>query len=91
MVRDLAFLQTWSIPQFKQLNGIERIDIKRNEKTQKLFFVYGLETGTCSKKAESGEIDNPVISEVVSTQTGEQFLLLHQQGEGGGATTIATL
>ena len=91
MVRDLAFIQTWSVPQFKANQGIQSIDIKRNEKTGKLFFVFGIETGACSRKAETGEMDNPVISQVVAAQTGETFYLLHQRGEGGGATTIAKL
>ena len=91
MTRDLAFVKTWSIPQFKQNQGIEMIEVKRNERTGKLFFVYGFETGACSRKAENGEMTMPVISQVVSGTTGEQFYMLHQQGEGGGATTIITL
>jgi len=91
MTRDLAFMKTWSVPQFKQNQGVETIEVKRNEKTGKLFFVYGFETGACSKKVEYGEVTMPVISQVVSATTGEQFFMLHQQGEGGGATTIYTL
>ena len=91
MTRDLAFMKTWSVPQFKQNQGVETIEVKRNERTGKLFFVYGFETGACSKKIETGEVTMPVISKVVSATTGEEFYMLHQQGEGGGATTIITL
>jgi hypothetical protein len=91
MTGDLTFMRTWTIPQFKQNFGIETIEVKRNEKTGKLFFVYGIETGACSKQVEGGGVTRPVISQVVSTTTGEQFYMLHQQGEGGGATTIFTL
>ncbi len=90
-VKDLAFLQTWSVPQFKTNNGVEKIEIKRNEKTGKCFFAYGFETGACSKKVETGEVTMPVISQVCVAVTGEMFYLLHQKGEGGGATTLAVL
>ena len=90
MIRDLAFVKTWSVPQFKQNNGVQEIEIKRNERTGKLFFSYGFETGACSKKVEDGKMILPVISQVVSSTTGEQFYLLHEKGEGA-ATTIAIL
>ena len=91
MVRELVFTTTWSVPEFKALQGVTEIQIKRNEKTGKLFFDYKFGSGACSRKAETGELDNPVISEVISASTGEQFYLLHQRGEGGGATVLATL
>lgn len=91
VARDLSFLKTWTVPQFKQDNGIDSIEIKRNEKTGKCFFTYGAETGACSKKVETGEITVPVISQVCVTSTGDMFYLLHQKGEGEGATTLATL
>jgi len=91
MTKDLVFTQTWSVPEFKAKQGVLEIDVKRNEKTGKLFFVYGFQTGACSRKAETGEMDNPVVSQVVSSITGEQFYLLHQRGEGAGATTICKL
>jgi len=91
MVQDLAFIKTWSVPQFKQNNGVQEIEIKRNERTGKLFFSFGFETGACSKKIACGEMILPVISQVVSATTGEQFFLLHEKGEGGGATTVFTL
>ena len=90
MEKDLKFLKTMSVADFKAKQGIERIEIKRNEHTGKCFFVYGFETGACSKKVETGELTIPVISEVCSAETGDIFLLLHQKGEGG-ATTLATL
>lgn len=89
--RNLAFLKTWTIPQFKSDNKVEVIEIKRNERTGKCFFVFGIETGACSRKVETGEVTMPVISQVCAAETGEMFYMLHQQGEGGGATTLATL
>lgn len=90
MERDLKFVKTMSVAEFKAHHNVEKIEVKRNEHTGKCFFVYGFETGACSKKAESGKLTTPVISEVCSAETGEMFFLLHQQGEGG-ATTLATL
>ena len=90
MERNLEFLQTMSIEDFKSQNQVDKIEIKRNEETGKCFFVFGLRTGACSRKVESGELTVPVISEVCSEDTGETFYLLHQKGEGG-AITIATL
>lgn len=78
-----------SVADFKAQQDVDKIEVKRNENTGKCFFVYGFETGACSKKVDTGELTDPVISEVSSVDTGETFFLLHQQGEG--ATTIATL
>lgn len=79
-----------SVADFKVQHNVEQIEIKRNEHTGKCFFVYGFETGACSKKVETGELTIPVISEVCLADTGDMFFLLHQRGEGG-AVTLATL
>lgn len=90
MEGNLKFLKTMSVAEFKAEHQVEKIEVKRNEHTGKCFFVYGFETGACSRRVETGKLTNPVISEVCSPDTGDMFLLLHQQGEGG-ATTLATL
>lgn len=59
-----------SVAEFKAQHNVEKIEVKRNEHTGKCFFVYGFETGACSRKVETGDI----------------FLLLHQKGEGGATT-----
>ena len=41
-------------------------------------------------KVESGEVTMPIVSKVVSTTTGDELYMLHQQGEDD-ATTIITL
>ena len=86
----LKFLETVTVNEFKAQKGVNKIEVKQNPHTGKCFFVYGFETGACSRKVESGELTIPVISEVCSAETGDIFLLLHQKGEGG-ATTLATL
>ena len=90
MESNLKFIKTWEVAQFKAQQGIEKLEVKQNPHTGKVFFVYGFETGACSRKVETGELTIPVISEVCSAETGDIFLLLHQKGEGG-ATTLATL
>lgn len=90
MERNLKFLKTISVADFKVQHNVEQIEIKRNEHTGKCFFVYGFETGACSKKVETGELTIPVISEVCLADTGDMFFLLHQRGEGG-AVTLSTL
>jgi hypothetical protein len=89
--RDLVFTETWSVPEFKQRQGVLEIEVKQNEKTGKWFFDYKFGSGACSQRAAAGTMDNPVISNVISATTGEQFFLLHQKGEGGGATTMFKL
>lgn len=86
----LKFLDTWSVSQFKQNHHVQKIEIKKNEETGKCFFVYGIETGACSAKIKTGELTNPVISQVCSTETGDMFYLLHQKGECK-AMTLAVL
>lgn len=86
----LKFLDTWSVSQFKQNHQVGQIEIKRNEITGKCFFTFGIETGAVSKKVDTRELTNPVISQVCLPTTGEMFYLLHQKGESK-AMTIATL
>lgn len=90
MESNLKFLKTMSVADFKAQHNVEQIEVKRNEHTGKCFFVYGFETGACSKKVKTGELTVPVISEVYLANTEDIFFLLHQKGEGG-ASTLATL
>ena len=50
MERNLKFLKTMSVAEFKAQHNVEKIEVKRNEHTGKCFFVYGFETGACSRK-----------------------------------------
>ena len=45
MERNLKFLKTMSVAEFKAQHNVEKIEVKRNEHTGKCFFVYGFETG----------------------------------------------
>lgn len=86
----LKFLETMTIDEFKSKMSVSKIEVKQNPYTGKCFFVYGFETGAVSDKFLKGGIDNPVISQVCSPDTGDMFYMLHQKGDGG-APTLATL
>ena len=90
MESKLKFLQTWSVDEFKAEKGVNKIDILQSEITGKSFISFGQETWACSHKVFSGELTNPVVSQVCSQDTGETFYMLHQKGEGR-ATLLATL
>ena len=89
-MESLKFLETMSVAEFKAQKGVEKIDVKQNPQTGKCFFVYGCETGAVSDKFANGEIINPVISQVCSSETGDMFYMLHKKGDGG-APILATL
>lgn len=86
MDNNLTFNETLTIEQFKSKEMVSRLDIKRNPKTGKLFFAYGSKTGAV---ATAGIPSKPVVSSV-TTPDGENFYLLHEEGNGG-APTLATL
>ena len=90
MDKNLKFLKTWSVAQFKTERQVENIEVLRNEATGKCFMAFGFERGAVSEKFERGELTNPVVSQVCSAETGEMFYLLHQKGEGG-AEKLAVL
>ena len=90
MERNLKFLKTWTVTQFKAEQQVEKIEVLKNDATGKCFMAFGFEKGAVSEKFERGELTNPVVSQVCSAETGDLFYLLHQKGEGG-AQTLAVL
>lgn len=90
MDKNLKFLKTWSVAQFKEEKQVEKIEILRNEATGKCFMAFGFEKGAVSEKFERKELTSPVISQVCNAETGDMFYLLHQKGEGG-AEKLAVL
>lgn len=85
MDRNLTFKETLTVEQFKQETLVSNLKIKRNPKTNKLFFTYGGKTGAV---ASAGIPENPMVS-LVETPEGESFWLLHNEGQG--AEVLATL
>ena len=42
MERNLKFIEAMTVDQFKEMFDINELEIKKNESTGKIFFVYGL-------------------------------------------------
>ena len=84
MANNLTFNETLTVEQFKAKEMVSRIDVKRNPKTNKLFFTYGAKAGAVAIK---GVPDRPMVSNVTGSD-GSTFYLLHEEGQG--APTIAS-
>ena len=89
MENKLDFLRSYTVEEFKQMQGVEEIQILRNETTGKCFFSYAGKSGAVTTRYPEEPLRSPLISEVVSTETGETFFLLHS--ERNKATKLATL
>lgn len=75
----LEFLDTLTVEQFKAEKHVEKVQVKKNPNTGKLFMVFGSKTGAVASK---GVPTHPMIS-LVKGSDGEQFYLLHEEGQGG--------
>lgn len=85
MDNNLKFIDTLTVEQFKAQQLVKEIQVRKNPHTSKLFFTYGGKTGAVSTK---GIPTHPMIS-LVEGNDGEQFYLLHEEGQGG-APVLAT-
>ena len=85
MDNQLIFRGTQTVEQFKKSQLVEKIQVKQNPKTNKLFFTFGSKTGAVAVK---GIPAHPMVSEVEAPD-GSSFYLLHEEGTGG-APTLAT-
>ena len=91
LLSNLNKSMTMNLDEFKEWKGILQIRIIRNEQTGKHFFGYGDKAGAVTSKYPAEALDHPVISEVLSEESGEQFLLLHNAGDNPQFTTVAVL
>ena len=84
MERNLQFMETLTVEQFKAQMNVSRIDVKQNPKTNRLFFSYGAKVGAVATK---GIPEHPMISFVKGEPTENnpsgKFWLLHEEGQGG--------
>ena len=87
MEKNLEFLNSWTVENFAKKQGTDMIEVLFNNKTNCLFFTYGPGKHDCGKVTKA-KITKPIISEVVDTTTGEQFFLLHNEGEGGATSVM---
>ena len=85
MDNQLTFHETLTVEQFKSRVMVDKIQVKKNPKTNKLFFTFGSKTGAVAVK---GIPAHPMVSEVEAPD-GSTFWLLHEEGTGG-APTLAT-
>ena len=85
MDNQLIFRGTQTVEQFKKSQMVDKIQVKKNPKTNKLFFTFGAKTGAVAVK---GIPTHPMISEVEAPD-GSSFFLLHEEGTGG-APVLAT-
>ena len=85
MANELKFRETLTVEQFKAAQRVDKLQVKQNPKTNKLFFTFGSKTGAVAVK---GIPEHPMISEV-ETPDGTSFFLLHEEGTGG-APVLAT-
>lgn len=85
MDNQLHFIETLTVEQFKSRMMVDKIQVKKNPKTNKLFFTFGAKTGAVAVK---GIPAHPMVSEVEAPD-GSSFYLLHEEGTGG-APTLAT-
>lgn len=76
---NLEFLDTLTVEQFKAEKRVDKIQVKKNPNTGKLFFTFGAKTGAVTAK---GVPSHPMIS-LVKGDEGEEFYLLHEEGQGG--------
>lgn len=76
--KNLEFIDTLTVEQFKADKRVNKIQVKRNPNTGKLFFTFGAKVGAVAAK---GVPAHPMIS-LVKGDEGE-FYLLHEEGQGG--------
>ena len=85
MANELKFRETMTVEQFKAAQRVDKLQVKKNPKTSKLFFTFGSKTGAVAVK---GIPAHPMVSEVEAPD-GSTFFLLHEEGTGG-APVLAT-
>ena len=59
MESNLKFIETWEVSQFKAQQGVEKLEVKKNPHTGKIFFVYGCDVGPCEPKGGRRPTDRP--------------------------------
>ena len=79
-MKPLVFGESWTIADFKAefATPTTTIDIVKNPKTEKVFFVCGKVTGRVSLK---GYRENPTITLTTDEETGEIAYMLHNKAQ----------
>ena len=75
----LTFVSTQSISQFKDLQKVDKVDIIKNPKTDKLFLAWSGGTGAVAAKYNSAK---PKVISLMQDNEGVQFFMLHNEQTG---------
>ena len=79
---NLTFTKTMSVSRFKSVNGISKINVIKNPKTEKLFFSCPDDSSISGKVANELDYSKDLsVSECVSTEDGSVFYMLHNAGD----------
>lgn len=85
MAEKLEFIETYTMAQFKDLMKVDKIKVRKNPHTGKLFFTYGSKNGVVSQ-IHGAPKQSPMISYVKGNPTEQNpdgyFYLLHEEGQG---------
>jgi len=73
----LSFVTTMSLDEFKELKRATALEVRKNSRTGKYYFVCGDVHGAVSPKYISSQESDPVVSLVEPDDGGESFYLLH--------------
>ena len=83
--RNLLWLDSYTIEEFKKLNNVEKIQIGRYRKSGKLYFKYGTHRGVACNGMEDLNVPR-IISKVQGESTpynpDGQFFMMHRLSEG---------
>ncbi len=85
---DVTFIDTFTVPQFKDEVGATALNLVRSPKTNKYFLAdeAGNTVGAVSKKiADADDLEDDCVVSLVRGDDGKEFYIMHNQGEGGTA------
>ncbi len=86
---DVTFIDTFTVPQFKDEVGATALNLVRSPKTDKYFLAdeAGNSVGAVSKKiAKASDLEPDCVVSLVKGDDGKEFYIMHNQGEGGNNT-----
>ena len=91
VTNNLKFTKSVSLNRFKAVQGITKINIVKNPKTDKTFFTCPEDSDIRGTIASSTDFSKEImVSTMVDSETGNSFLMLHNPGNSS-ANVIQTL
>lgn len=78
----LTYIESVSLNRFKTINGISKINIVKNPKTDKIFFTCPEDSKFSGKVSKVIDYAQPLmVSTCMDKETGAQFYMLHNQAD----------